>query len=79
MSKSDILKKYNVNDDGTLTPVTISYMSDLSDNKVYLVVDENMRKIFIWKGEGAPVRAEGTQDRHCPPLQDRKNPEQDRI
>lgn len=56
MSNSDILKKYNVNDDGTLDPVTISTMSDLSDNKVYIVVDENMRKIFIWKGESAPVR-----------------------
>ena len=56
MSNPDILKKYIVNDDGTLTPATISTMSDLSDNKVYIVVDETMRKIFIWKGESAPVR-----------------------
>ncbi|MFX0087447.1 MAG: hypothetical protein ACFFAU_17485, partial [Candidatus Hodarchaeota archaeon] len=56
MSNSDYIKKFNVNDDGTLTPVTISTMSDLSNNNVYIVVDENARKIFIWKGEKAPVR-----------------------
>jgi hypothetical protein len=56
LSNSDTLKKYNVNDDGTLTSVTISTMADLSDNNVYIIVEENMRKIFIWKGESAPVR-----------------------
>ena len=56
MSDSDYIKKFSVNDDGTLTPVTISTMSDLSDNNVFIVVEENMRKIFIWKGEAAPVR-----------------------
>ncbi len=56
MSDSDYIKKFSVNDDGTLTPVNISTMSDLSDNNVFIVVEENMRKIFIWKGEAAPVR-----------------------
>jgi len=56
LSDSDYIKKFSVNDDGTLTPVTISTMSDLSDNNVFIVVEENMRKIFIWKGEAAPVR-----------------------
>ncbi len=56
MSNSDYIKKYNVNDDGTLTPVTVSTVSDLANNNVYIVVDENARKIFIWKGEKAPVR-----------------------
>jgi hypothetical protein len=56
LSNSDYIKKYNVNDDGTLTPVTLSTVSDLSDNNVFIVVDENARKIFIWKGEKAPVR-----------------------
>jgi len=56
LSDSDYIKKFSVNDDGTLTPVTISTMSDLSDSNVFIVVEENMRKIFIWKGEAAPVR-----------------------
>ena len=45
-----------VEDDGTLTPASISSMSDLANDNVFIIVDENARKIFIWKGEKAPVR-----------------------
>ena len=56
MSDSESIKKWSVEDDGNLTPVSLSSMSDLSDDNVFLVVDEDVRKIFIWKGEKAPVR-----------------------
>ncbi|MFX0170360.1 MAG: hypothetical protein ACFE9L_00410 [Candidatus Hodarchaeota archaeon] len=56
MSDSEYVKKWTVNDDGTLNPVSISTIADLSDNNVFIIVDENARKIFIWKGEKAPVR-----------------------
>jgi hypothetical protein len=56
LSDSDSIKKWSVTDDGTLTPVSISSMSDLAENEVFIIVEENMRKIFIWKGEQAPVR-----------------------
>lgn len=56
MSDSEIVKKWSVEDDGTLTPVSLSSMSDLANDNVFLVADENARKIFIWKGEKAPVR-----------------------
>ncbi|MFX1516150.1 MAG: hypothetical protein ACFFC6_07570 [Promethearchaeota archaeon] len=56
MSDSEIIKKWSVEDDGTLTPVSLSSMSDLANDNVFIVADENARKIFIWKGEKAPVR-----------------------
>ena len=56
MSDSEYIKKWSVEDDGTLTPTSLSSMSDLSDNNVFIIVDEDARKIFIWKGEKAPVR-----------------------
>ena len=56
MSNSEHIKQWSVEDDGTLIPTSLSSMSDLSDNSVFIVVDEVARKIFIWKGEKAPVR-----------------------
>ena len=57
MSNSDLVKKFTVNDDGTLTPCSVSSMKDLENNAVYIIVDESKaRKIYIWKGEEAPVR-----------------------
>ncbi|MHA2174913.1 MAG: hypothetical protein ACXABI_08790 [Candidatus Hodarchaeales archaeon] len=57
MSNSDIVKKFTVNDDGTLTPSSVSSLKDLENNAVYIIVDESkVRKIYIWKGEEAPVR-----------------------
>lgn len=57
MSNSDLVKKFTVNDDGTLTPCSVSSMEDLENNAVYIIVDESKaRKIYIWKGEEAPVR-----------------------
>ncbi|MFX0181703.1 MAG: hypothetical protein ACFE95_01375 [Candidatus Hodarchaeota archaeon] len=56
MSDSEYVKKWTVTDDGTLNPASISTIADLSDNNVFIIVDENARKIFIWKGEKAPVR-----------------------
>jgi hypothetical protein len=56
LSNSEHIKQWSVEDDGALTPTSLSSMSDLSDNNVFIVVDENARKIFIWKGEKAPVR-----------------------
>ena len=56
MSDSEYIKKWSVEDDGTLTPTSLSSMSDLSDDNVFIIVDEDARKIFIWKGEKAPVR-----------------------
>jgi hypothetical protein len=56
LSDSEFVKKWSVEDDGTLTPVSLSSMSDLANDSVYIIVDENARKIFMWKGEKAPVR-----------------------
>ncbi|MFW9903058.1 MAG: hypothetical protein ACFFFH_01885 [Candidatus Thorarchaeota archaeon] len=56
MSDSEFIKKWSVEDDGTLTPVSLSSMSDLANDSVFIIADENARKIFIWKGEKAPVR-----------------------
>jgi hypothetical protein len=57
VSNSDLVKKFTVNDDGTLTPCSVSSMEDLENNAVYIIVDESKaRKIYIWKGEEAPVR-----------------------
>jgi hypothetical protein len=56
LSDSEFIKKWSVEDDGTLTPVSLSSMSDLANDSVYIIVEENARKIFIWKGEKAPVR-----------------------
>ncbi len=56
MSNSDLVKKFTVNDDGTLTPCDVSSLGGLQNNAVYIIVDEGVRKIFIWKGEEAPVR-----------------------
>ena len=56
MSDSEFVKKWSVQDDGTLTPVSLSSMSDLANDSVFIIADENSRKIFIWKGEKAPVR-----------------------
>jgi hypothetical protein len=47
---------WTVNDDGTLTETSVSSMGDLKNDSVYIIVDESKRKIFIWKGEQAPVR-----------------------
>ncbi len=47
---------FTVKDDGDLNPVTITKLSDLSEDNVFIIADENSRKIFIWKGEKAPVR-----------------------
>lgn len=56
MSDSELVKKWTVNDDGTLTETSVSSMGDLKNDSVYIIVDESKRKIFIWKGEQAPVR-----------------------
>ena len=56
MSDSEFVKKWTVNDDGTLTETSVSSMGDLKNDSVYIIVDESKRKIFIWKGEQAPVR-----------------------
>ncbi|PWI48749.1 hypothetical protein CEE45_05010 [Candidatus Heimdallarchaeota archaeon B3_Heim] len=56
MSNSDQIKKFTVNDDGTLTHCDVSSLGGLQNNAVYIIVDEGLRKIFIWKGEEAPVR-----------------------
>ncbi|MFX0123322.1 MAG: hypothetical protein ACFFAE_06750 [Candidatus Hodarchaeota archaeon] len=56
MNDSEFVKKWSVEDDGTLTPVSLSSMSDLANDRVFIIADENARKIFIWKGEKAPVR-----------------------
>ena len=56
MSDSEYIKKWSVEDDGTLTPASLSSMADLADDNVFIIVDEDSRKIFIWKGEKAPVR-----------------------
>ncbi len=56
MSNSELVKKWTVNDDGTLTETSVSSMGDLENDSVYIIVDEGLRKIFIWKGEQAPVR-----------------------
>ena len=56
MSDSELVKMWTVNDDGTLTETSVSSMGDLKNNSVYIIVDESKRKIFIWKGEQAPVR-----------------------
>ncbi|MHA1973422.1 MAG: hypothetical protein ACTSW1_10540 [Candidatus Hodarchaeales archaeon] len=56
MIDSELVKKYTVKDDGTLNPVAVSSISDLADDNVFIIVDENARKIYIWKGEKAPVR-----------------------
>ena len=53
---SESVRKFTVTDDGSLEPTTISSYADLKDDNVFLVVDENARRIFIWKGEQAPVR-----------------------
>lgn len=50
------MKKFTVEDDGNLTPISVASMSDLSNDNVFIIVDEDSRKIFIWKGEKAPVR-----------------------
>jgi hypothetical protein len=47
---------WTVKDDGTLTETSVSSMEDLKNDSVYIIVDEGKRKIFIWKGEQAPVR-----------------------
>jgi hypothetical protein len=47
---------FTVKDDGDLDPVNIRKYSDLSEENVFIIADENSRKIFIWKGEKAPVR-----------------------
>ncbi|MHA1541966.1 MAG: hypothetical protein ACTSQH_03230, partial [Candidatus Hodarchaeales archaeon] len=56
MSDSELVKKWTVNDDSTLTETSVSSMGDLKNDSVYIIVDESKRKIFIWKGEQAPVR-----------------------
>jgi len=56
VSDSEPIKKWTVNDDGTLTETSVSSMGDLENDSVYIIVDENRRTIFIWKGEKAPVR-----------------------
>jgi len=56
VSNSELVKKWTVNDDGTLTETSVSSMGDLENDSVYIIVDEGLRKIFIWKGEKAPVR-----------------------
>ncbi|NHJ02042.1 MAG: hypothetical protein EAX86_07835 [Candidatus Heimdallarchaeota archaeon] len=56
MSNSEFIKQYTVNDDGTLNPISISSFSELTQDNVFIIVEENARKIFIWKGEKAPVR-----------------------
>ena len=56
MSDSELVKMWTVNDDGTLTETSVSSMGDLKNDSVYIIVDESKRKIFIWKGEQAPVR-----------------------
>jgi len=56
VSGSELVKKWTVNDDGTLTETSVSSMGDLENDAVYIIVDESKRKIFIWKGEKAPVR-----------------------
>jgi len=56
VSGSELIKKWTVNDDGTLTETSVSSMEDLENDSVYIIVDESKRKIFIWKGEQAPVR-----------------------
>ena len=56
LASSNIVKKFTVNDDGSLSDSNVSSLADLQDNSVYIIVDENLRKIFIWKGEKAPVR-----------------------
>ncbi|MFW9780507.1 MAG: hypothetical protein ACFFE8_16825, partial [Candidatus Heimdallarchaeota archaeon] len=53
---SENIKKFTVTDDGSLEPSEISSYADLKNDNVFLVVDENARRIFIWKGEQAPVR-----------------------
>ncbi|MHA1947999.1 MAG: hypothetical protein ACW97W_18030, partial [Candidatus Hodarchaeales archaeon] len=53
---SELVKMWTVNDDGTLTETSVSSMGDLKNDSVYIIVDESKRKIFIWKGEQAPVR-----------------------
>jgi hypothetical protein len=55
-ASTESLKKFTVTDDGSLEPVKISSYADLKNDNVFLVVDENARRIFIWKGEQAPVR-----------------------
>jgi hypothetical protein len=56
VSNSDLVKKFTVNDDGTLTPCDVSSLGGLKNNNVYVIVNEGVKKIFIWKGEEAPVR-----------------------
>ena len=56
MSNSELVKQWTVNDDGTLTETSVSSLEDLRNDSVYIIVDEGKRKIFIWKGEQAPVR-----------------------
>jgi hypothetical protein len=56
LANSNIVKKFTVNDDGSLSDSNVSSLADLQDNSVYIIVEETMRKIFIWKGEKAPVR-----------------------
>ena len=56
MSNFELVKQWTVNDDGTLTETSVSSMGDLKNDSVYIIVDESKRKIFIWKGEQAPVR-----------------------
>lgn len=53
---SDVVKFFTVTGDGELTPITINNYSELDATAVYIVVYEKVRKIFIWKGENAPVR-----------------------
>ena len=56
LDDSNFMKKFTVNDDGSLSESNVSSLADLLNNAVYIIVEEKMRKIFIWKGEEAPVR-----------------------
>ncbi|MFX1251517.1 MAG: hypothetical protein ACFFCZ_07900, partial [Promethearchaeota archaeon] len=50
------MKVYTVDDAGELQTASVGSYNDLQKDEVYLIVVDNLRKIFIWKGESAPVR-----------------------
>ena len=54
--QSDVAKFFTVTGDGDLNQINITDYSELDSTAVYIVVHELSRKIFIWKGEKAPVR-----------------------
>ncbi|MFW9915546.1 MAG: hypothetical protein ACFFGZ_08030 [Candidatus Thorarchaeota archaeon] len=53
---------FNVDDQGERQPTDVVFQ-DFKKDQVYLVVDHDSRKIFVWKGPQSPVRRKFTSAR----------------